>query len=260
MSVAEYESILADLVDRKIITLDEAASLLSRFLRGDFEEDGLPLPFEQASRKGDDNTLLLLFLSLIPHPNQQSGRITLNNRRGKRDRARSMSEERIIALSVALSEGEITISEWQREMMVIVGGSITAQWMIGYGRLDGQSPMGDEIGTQYQFLYRYASELHVLNELGRQRSEEYIAHRSLSYLGAAWAAWFVGNESLGGGDGYVSQYIAKDDRSTCNPCRSAVGYYRLGQGPLPGQICLGGGACRCERIMIYAPEIARNLV
>ena len=258
MSVAEYEAILTDLIERKIITLDEAASLLNRFLRGDFEEDGLPLPLKQAQQKDDDHTLLFLFLSLIPRPYQQTGRITLNNRRSKRDRIRSKSEERIIALSLALSEDEITLSEWHREMMTVVGGSITAQWLAGHGRFGGQSPMAGEIETQYQYLYRYASELHVLNELGRSRSDEYIAHRSLSYLGSAWAAWFVGNESIGG-DGYVSQYIAKDDKFVCQPCISAVGYYRLNSGPYPGQICLGGGSCRCERIVIYAPEIARRL-
>ena len=44
----------------------------------------------------------------------------------------------------------------------------------------------------------------------------------------------------------------------CSPCSAARGYYPLSSGPYPGQICLGGGACRCERVVIYAPEIARQ--
>ena len=255
MTIHEYEQLLADLIERKVITLDEGAVLLQRFLRGDFEEDGLPLPLAQAQQKDDDSELLLLFLAFLPRTNT---RITLNNRRNKRNAVRSRSEERMIALAMGLAEGTISVQEWHIEMRQLVGGSITAQWIIGNGRFNAAPNMDNEIVTQYQYLYRYATELHALGELGRQRSEDYIAHRSLGYLGTAWAAWFMGNESVGGGDGYISEYRARDDRFTCQPCFSARGFYALNSGPWPGQLCLGGGACRCERVVIYAPEIARQ--
>lgn len=53
--------------------------------------------------------------------------------------------------------------------------------------------------------------------------------------------------------GWVAQYISKDDKATCLPCKSAVGFYILGQGPFPGQVCKGAALCRCKRVMVYDP-------
>lgn len=61
--------------------------------------------------------------------------------------------------------------------------------------------------------------------------------------------------------GYVYDYIALDDNAVCSPCMDAEANspYIGGQGPMPGQVCLGGGNCRCYRIGRYAPEVAARL-
>ena len=88
-------------------------------------------------------------------------------------------------------------------------------------------------------------------------SEAYIANRADQYAGEGWAAWFEASErELTGQDGFVVDYIARDDGATCSPCRFAMqdGPYLPGTGPYPGQVCLGAGNCRCERRPRFAPE------
>lgn len=45
----------------------------------------------------------------------------------------------------------------------------------------------------------------------------------------------------------VIYYRALDDPQTCEPCAAAEAGnpYRVGEAPLPGSVCLGGGYCRC---------------
>jgi len=58
---------------------------------------------------------------------------------------------------------------------------------------------------------------------------------------------------LAGITGWVVHYVPKEDKNTCKPCKQAAGWYLLGHGPYPGQVCKGAGLCRCQRVLVYDP-------
>ena len=102
-----------------------------------------------------------------------------------------------------------------------------------------------------------------LGAVAAQWSAEYLASRLAMYGAAGRAAFFEAAEEYdeeGAGPGWIVEYIAQDDDRTCSPCSDAQGYYLPGDGPYPGQICLGRHHCRCRRVPVYDPEIYATLI
>lgn len=251
MTPAEYESILLDLVDRNIITLDEAGELLRRFLSGEFPDDTLPLATEEAQRK-DNDAWIALFLA-----NRNILRRSAFTTRKHAQREIRDAFEHKTTQSISQMVDSSSVRQWHEDEKSIISGAMLTSWLVGNGRND-EPDIDEQIDLQLAYLYRFAAEQHARDALGRPFTELYLLNRALSYGGAVRGAFYRGNESVMD-DGLVSQYIAKDDRGTCQPCRDAVGYYRLGEGIFPGEVCRGGYYCRCERITIYAPEILARL-
>ena len=80
------------------------------------------------------------------------------------------------------------------------------------------------------------------------------------YSGGGRALFFEAWETSAGYEaGWVVRYEAVDDSATCSPCRLAEGYYLPGDGPYPGEVCLGGGACRCARWPVFDETLYRQL-
>jgi hypothetical protein len=252
MTLAEYEELLADLVARDKITIGDAKKLRQMFINGEINEDDLPLPITRATEKDDDAVLLFLTLTLT------SKRLDDSIREAEREEILQKLDAQMATLGYALARDEISISEWQKRARNAISGAMAAQWTTGNGT-NAQSDIADIIDEQLTYLYRFTGEMHARQALGNPYGDEYMVNRLLLYGGAVWAAWFIGNESVNYDDGYVAQYIAADDIKTCRNCSNAQGYYRINSGPMPGQICYGGGRCRCVRTIIYAPEIARTL-
>ena len=252
MTLAEYEELLADLVARNVITIDGAKRLRQMFINGEINEDDLPLPIVQAQEKNDD--ALLLFLSLALTGN----RVSLIAREVKREEIRRQFDAQMTALGYALAHDEISLAKWQKQARDAISGALSAQWSAGNGT-EAQADITGIIDEQLTYLYRFAGEAHARQILGDPYSDLQIVNRSLMYGGAVRGAWFRGNEATNYDDGYVARYIAVDDRRTCQACHNAAGYYRINSGPYPGEICYGGGRCRCVRVIEYNPEIARTL-
>ena len=252
MSLAEYEELLADLVSRNVITIDEAKKLRQMFINGEINEDDIPLPIVQAQEKNDD--ALLLFLSLALTGNRAS----LIAREAKREEIRQQFDAQMTALGYALAHDEISLLEWQQKARDAISGALSAQWAAGNGT-EAQADIAEIIDEQLTYLYRFAGEAHARQALGNPYSNDYMVNRLSMYGGSVWGAWFRGNEAADYDDGYVAHYIAVDDRRTCQACHNAAGYYRINSGPYPGEICYGGGRCRCVRVIEYNPEIARTL-
>lgn len=59
--------------------------------------------------------------------------------------------------------------------------------------------------------------------------------------------------------GFVIEYVSLDDNGTCSPCIDAEGFYLPGEGPLPGEVCLGHGHCRCRRNQIFDAALYAEL-
>lgn len=239
MTLEEYEVILTDLVLRNKITIQQAQELRFRFVEGEFSERDLPLPISAAKRRNDDEWLLLLLLFVT----QSSKRNGLSRREKDRENIQSVFERHV---TYDVSRIEESVNEFHSEIIQTVGGAMLANWLAGNGTANAKPNIDKQIDEQLDYLYRFAAEVHVKKVLGQPHSEEYLLNRALMYGGAVWASWFRGNESIGG-DNLMAQYIARDDRVTCDPCRRAQGIYPLNSGPFPGEVCLGGYRCRCER-------------
>lgn len=247
MSLAEYEELLADMIARDKLTLEQAQQLRTMFMNGDIREDDLPLPLEQAREKDD------LSIALFGLPVFQT-RQSLVRRENIRARTMRVFND---TMPIIASDIESTRT-FHEEAARILQGAMFSNWMAGHGTSDTPN-IDSMIDEQLTYLYRFAGEQSAMSLLGTPYSEEYTVNRLLLYGGAVWASWFYGNESVSYDDGYVIEYRAADDMRTCSNCRQAQGYYRIGTGPMPGQICYGGSRCRCERIVVYAPEILARL-
>lgn len=255
MTEQEYLDLLTQAVDRRVITTDQAAQLYARFIAGDFDETELPLSAAEAKKDDDDILGFLVAWSLANGIGAQ--RASLRERKQWREANRAGFEMGI----GALTSKRKNVREWQGDFSDVLVSAMAGQYIAGYGResIDDMILLSELIDTQMAFMYRFGGDVHFRQATGQPYSDEQLNARSLMYGGAAWAAWFAGNEAWSYGSGYIVRYVARDDRRTCSPCRGAVGYYRLGSGPYPGQICYGGYRCRCERIVMFAPEIAATL-
>lgn len=252
MSLAEYEELLVDMIARDKLTLEQAQQLRQMFMNGEIREDDLPLPLEQAIEK-DDRGIVYFGRWSVP------GRMFLESRKKFRDRAMRTFDMSMTEISDLLHNRDgYGVSRWHTDAIMYLSSGMLANWMYGNGT-DAEPNIDQQIDEQLTYLYRFAGEQSAMSLLGTPFSERETVNRSLLYGGAVWASWFYGNESVSYDDGYVAQYIAVDDGRTCNPCRQAVGYYRINEGVMPGQVCYGGSRCRCERRIIYAPEILARL-
>lgn len=253
MNLAEYEELLADMIARDKLTIEQAQKLRQMFMNGDIREDDLPLPLEQAKEKSNDIISILamkrLFLTVK--------RTDIAERKLGRNLTMQNYEAEATQLGTYLGGG-LTVNAWHTLTRRNIALSMYANWLNGNGT-DTEPNIDSMIDEQLTYLYRFAGEQSAMSLLGTPFSEEYTVNRSLLYGGAVWASWFYGNESVSYDDGYVAQYIAVDDGKTCNPCMRAVGYYRINEGVMPGQVCYGGSRCRCERIVVYAPDVLARL-
>lgn len=255
MSIDEYQQILVDLVFRKVITFQEAQELLRRFVAGEFGTQDLPMPLAEATKQEDNNHEILILLAALGLGIVRSKRQRIRERLriAARESLRVSFEQMVIE---SLQAGDVR--SWHEGMAQLIRNYNVANWMAGNGQFDTPN-LGQRVQRQLQFVYRFATERHATDALGRPYSAEYLANRGTQYRGSAYAAWFEGNESVSQGDGWVSEYRARDDNRTCTPCAGAQGFYLPGTGPYPGDVCLGGGACRCNRVMAYNLEAWRQL-
>lgn len=97
-------------------------------------------------------------------------------------------------------------------------------------------------------------------------SPEKRANRATLYSGNIRGVLFRYIEILNqakygtGNPGWVAHYQARGDKNTCKPCQAAVGWYLLGHGPFPGQVCKGRSRCRCVRVIVYDPARLKLLI
>lgn len=210
MDEQELRQLLDLLVIRGTITTEEAEDFLERYLAGQVSIDDLPLPGDEADEAGVGDRV-------YPEPSNAQELSDLRD-----------FVEREIQLLVASNP---PTSELHAELISI----ITA-----YNIATGASIEGDSFDYLYLFMGSVALGLYSLAQ---------IAARANSYLGDGWGAFFRGEEANLSPNFWVVDYIARDDPITCTPCIQAQlgGPYLPGEGPFPGEVCFGRGACRCIR-------------
>lgn len=153
--------------------------------------------------------------------------------------------------------GTGNVPVWHKNMTREQRAYIGRQYTAGVGRALNSveiERVNARAMTQQAFLYRFAGEIAAHNLAGRPYSAEYLQARASQYQGVGWGMWFRGNEQVETrGDGWVCDYIARDDENTCPACLAAEagGPYLPETGPFPGEDCHAHGRCRCIRRARY---------
>jgi hypothetical protein len=190
------------------------------------------------------NILWRLLYSLRPPGKRRLSTLLTSGRRSAtlRDSIQDVFEEYVRRLAdTALA----TPARWEDRMGRAVRNQLVAQHSFAIRRQPLPTEMLEiargPLAEQEKFLARFRRDLPNM-------TEPQIARRSAMYSGAGRAQWFRARE-LSEGEGILVYYVAVDDKVTCLPCFSAEenGPYKPGEGPFPGEVCLGRGSCRCRR-------------
>lgn len=184
------------------------------------------------------------------------------------ERLQDNFERRNWVLAVALLAGG-TVRAWQTKLLDAIKRLILSQFILGSGRVPTSHDLAiltEKIKREAAFLKRFA--LSVALSLSGQSAvpatEAAISNRGSLYSGVARGTFYEAMEDridhlIDQREGWVMEYIPRDDVSTCSPCSKARGFYLIGAGPYPGQICEGRGRCRCRRVPRFLPNIFRSL-
>lgn len=263
MSREEYLRRLADLVRRNVITVDEASELLARFDSGAIAGGDLPLPASEATVLDPiDETAIFAYLLLMLGYTQVLRRLSARDRNTLRRRLRDEFELNMDRMADELIEGG-NVAQFQRNARREITNYTARQYAAGQGEPTGLVAgfVSGVVVRNAAFLARFAFEIYARRAVRRPYSQKNVAGRARMYGGEGWGAWFQGNESPAR-EGWVAVYQVRDTGlRLCNPCAEAgrVRYYLPGTGPMPGDVCLGSGYCRCERSLEYNPEEYQRL-
>lgn len=193
------------------------------------------------------------------------------------DRLQDDHADEMARLVTELEAARMTVSQWQAAARKANATLLDAAVTLSGGRMTAalQQRMIEIEHEQAAYLQRFADELSLrklaapMPEDGRRKallllmawSAAYLANRAASYSGAGRGLFFAGLESGGAesGPGWVIHYQINHDERLCSGCADAEGYYLPGQGPMPGDVCLGGGFCRCERVPMFDEAMYRRL-
>ena len=173
-----------------------------------------------------------------------------------------------------LSMGRISVAEFQRRMRALNDQHNATHAALGAGtRHRAMSAyLAEQATLQAAYLQRFADR--VAGGLLAARagiaglsplSLGQLTERAALYGGIGRAIFFRAFEQHrqvdgeGNRAGWVIYYQSRDDSNTCSNCLEAQGYYLPGQGPYPGQVCLGRHHCRCRRVVMYDPAIYASL-
>jgi hypothetical protein len=260
---ADFEDFLARCRDEGFLSPEEVADLRARRLHlvyTDFPlplDEGIPDDLTEEDVRASKRRLGVLLL------------VALAARARRRDEMQNVLEGRLRALADTSSTS--SVRAWQTAMRDGITAHILDQAMLGRGAAvanhdpapDVLEHLNDVIQEQTARLSRFADYRAARSLVGRPLTPEYLAARAALYTGQGRAEWFKGAEESAAetDDGWVVDYIANDDASTCQPCKDAEqdSPYLPSAGAFPGEVCEGRGRCRCERQLRYSPGEARAL-
>ena len=278
-ALEQLVQLLARLVADGEITEKQAAAVLAYWQDRDEAElrAVLPLPVEEGA--GDfaawEQLSPLLLERAAPYQERQR----------RLDAAQDRHAGTVTALAAALEAGRMGVAEWQRQVrqanaqlladaLVLAGVAQIATW---------QRRMREIEREQAAYLQGFADGVSVRRLAAPVEDDDekkplllllgtwafgYLAHRAAMYSGAGRGLYYGASESavagrVGGaalgGYGWLVRYETRDDDRTCSPCSGAQGYYLPGTGPMPGDVCLGGGMCRCVRVPVFDEALYRQL-
>lgn len=270
MTSKEFKAFLARAVKEKFLTSEEAVSLLARFRNHELRDADLSQPLSEAVRslkepKDTKKSLAGLLLILKrQYPDATDPEEILDLSYKQRIRIREQLQDHFISKGTALASLYAlnrNTAGWQREFTNSIYDNLIQQSSVGHGRIltkQETRTLSGIIGVQTAFSSRFADEVSARALLGTYYTSEGMSARSTLYAGQGRAEWYKGSEAELE-DGYVVDYLAMGD--ACAPCAGAAADspYLPEEGPMPGEICRGGGRCRCDRQLRFDPAEAARL-
>lgn len=182
---------------------------------------------------------------------------TLAEREAFRTALQMQYEARVAALGKSVAEGRISTKQWQSAMEKATTQHLIRQQVIGAGTTrigaDAFLRLDREVRRQQAFISRFADTIVERVTAAKPMSAAQVSRRATSYSGAGRAIGIRAQERDAEA-GELWRYIAVDDAGTCGPCLNAEGEYEAGEGPFPGEVCLGAGNCRCTRELVDQPN------
>lgn len=275
---------LAALVADGELTEEQAAGILVNWQQIAGLETMIPLPTAAGvqAEEDDDGAAVLLILAAVlgsraahaKRPADILRRLAPRYRRPMVDAIQEHHATQAAQLADDLAAGRLTVAEWQQAARRL--NQATIRTLAELGSAAGQIPgrMAETIRQiqleQAAYLQRFAEQI-AISRIAAARPDLFpagvrvltmaqIAARLAMYSGPGRALFFGIGEAEEGGAGYVAYYESVDDPNTCSECLEAEAGspYLPGDGPMPGDVCLGGGNCRCWRELVYDPaEYAR---
>jgi len=245
------------------ISLAEAQQILAQFDAGTLNEADLPMTREEENR-----LLLLSFLAISAGAFVADVRQRLRRVRGQQRRfvVIDIFEEQLEPLGGFFARTDPDIALWHQNMATVIRDNAFAMGEAALGRrlFEAEADqVRQALRAQYGYLERFADEIAFRKLVGRPMSEAAIFDRSRQYGGFAIGMFYRFAEArFARLPGYVARYIPIDDGGTCVPCHEAgrIEYYLPTEGPMPGEVCVAKGKCRCERIIEFNPAIYRTLL
>ena len=261
MTRDEFIDLLSRLVADGELTELDAADLLAQFDAGQITDVPSVLLTPEAIREPDDKATELALLALLLLLSGR-GRPTLRPFPPKTaiamaNAVQAVFERRVTNLAAALSNGDIALAGWQRDMLAEVEDHVLQQMYLANGDAILTAAQRARLRTIMQeqgaYLQRFADQAALRTGQDAPFGEGYLANRSRAYGGVGRGEFFRGQTEAMLARGEIDAnalvyYISQDDRKTCFNCLDAQnrGPYRVdGPYPVPGQVCLGRSNCRC---------------
>lgn len=285
MSRDEFLGLIDRALADDLISRSEYSDLLDAYDAGELPIDPPAIPAEEIRRPSAAAYIgIALWIYAMMHPGQQppadrplaastSAALQSTARAGRLALAERLQDRMVQASTQAarrLAAGQITLQEWQRTMGTLIDRHVTAQTMAGSrsAQLTAEQIARIEqiILQERAYLSRFADTIAIRSAAGRPLSIGQIASRARSYAGTGRGEYYRAEETAAAeageeGDGWVYDYVSRDDGGTCGPCieADADGPYLSGEGPYPGQVCLGRDNCRCHRSPRYDTDAWAHL-
>jgi hypothetical protein len=161
----------------------------------------------------------------------------------------SKLESSLKRITRMLSNGDITLDQWQGSVREAIKGAHIQAAVVGYG---GKNQMGSaeygRIGQRLRSEYAYLQKF-ALDLLERRVSPAMAAARIGLYAQSVRGSYWQGTELRKQQQGYgVMQRILDAQAKHCADCVRYAGLGRVSIGtlPLPGQRCECGANCKCS--------------
>lgn len=269
----ELTELLGRMVADGEITEEQALGLLLAIGDGDISDELMPLPpyLRTYQHDQEEERTRSILLAVLAGGLAAGLALAARGRTDISDQVMDWFGAEAENLARNVTSGRVSLAEFQRRAGEMMRQHDLAQAYLGarrFGRM--QSVVDAALQRQSVYLQRFVDQMALRATdsafggplgLGGQFTPEYLAQRLNQYAGHGRRIFFEALEQYSDdtGAGWVVEYIAVDDGGTCRPCNAAQGFYLPGTGPYPGEVCLGGGNCRCRRVPVYDPEMYQNM-